>query len=109
MKKLFISQPMNGKTDEQILEERSRAMKAAGVELAESVTPVNSFFDGYDPGHGCVPLKFLARSIDLLADADVACFTPGWKEARGCRIEHECAVAYGIPVILISEEGMNGQ
>lgn len=29
MKKLFISQPMAGKTDEEILAERERAIKAA--------------------------------------------------------------------------------
>lgn len=28
--------------------------------------------------------------------ADVVYFAPGWKEARGCRIEHECAKEYGM-------------
>jgi len=31
-----------------------------------------------------------------LSTADVAYFAEGWDEARGCKIEHECAVEYGI-------------
>ena len=33
MKKLFISQPMNGKSDDEILEERKRAIEAAEKEV----------------------------------------------------------------------------
>lgn len=45
------------------------------------------------------PLDYLARSIEFLAKADVAIFAPGWQNARGCRIEHQCAEDYGIPVM----------
>ena len=37
MKKLFISQPMNGKTDGQILSEREKAIKIAKEILNESI------------------------------------------------------------------------
>ena len=40
--------------------------------------------------------EFLAKSIALLATADIVYFDEGWERARGCRIEHECAVAYEI-------------
>lgn len=26
-------------------------------------------------------------------------FTEGWKEYRGCKIEHGCAVQYGIEIV----------
>lgn len=55
MKKLFISQPMRGKTDEE--------------------------------------------SLKLLGTADFVVFAPGWQDYRGCRIEHDAAVAYGIPIV----------
>lgn len=42
------------------------------------------------------PLWFLGKSLELLSTADVAYFAPGWDEARGCKIEHMCAVEYGI-------------
>jgi len=46
-----------------------------------------------------IPVKYLSRSIDKLADADIAYFGGDWKEARGCKIEHEIAIAYGIQTI----------
>ena len=42
------------------------------------------------------PLEYIARSIKDLAAADVAYFVSGWDEFRGCRIEHMCAVDYGV-------------
>ena len=39
MKKLFISQPMKGKTDSEILEERETAMEAARNALGEDDVP----------------------------------------------------------------------
>lgn len=99
MKKIFISQPMNGKTDKEILEQREIAIAAAEHFLGEPVEEIKSFFEDYNPENGCIPLKYLAKSIDLLADADVVYFAPGWEEARGCKIEHECAEAYGISII----------
>lgn len=50
MKKLFISQPMKGKTNEEIEAERAKAVE-------------------------------------------------DWDKYRGCKIEHPCAVEYGIKVI----------
>lgn len=34
---------------------------------------------------------YLGKSIELLAQADVAYFVKGWYKARGCLIENECA------------------
>lgn len=43
-----------------------------------------------------IPLEYLARSIKDLSSADTAYFVQGWSEFRGCKIEHTCAVEYGI-------------
>ena len=59
---------------------------------------IDSYLDDYEPSTGNVGLKYLAKSLELLADADVAYFAPGWDKARGCRIENECAIRYGIEV-----------
>jgi hypothetical protein len=71
MKKLFISQPMKGKTNE--------VFKDAPVDAR--------------------PLWFLGKSIELLSVADAAYFAKDWDKYRGCKIEHSCAVEYGIKVI----------
>lgn len=100
MKKLFISQPMRGKTDEEILAVRAQAIQAAEREMGEEVNVIDSFFRGVqgDP-EAMRPLWCLGESIKLMAKADVAYFAKGWEEARGCRIERECAEEYGITVI----------
>lgn len=98
MKKLFISQPMNGKSDEEILREREEAISAAAQLIGEEVEVLETFYDDFGPD--AKPLEFLARSITDLAKADVAFFASGWEERRGCRIEHRCAVDYGIQTIV---------
>mgnify|MGYP000106574375 CR=1 FL=1 len=102
MRKLFISQPMKGKTDEEILMEREKAIKIAEERLKEPVEVIQSFFQGAPAD--AKPLWFLGKSLELLATADVAYFSPGWSEARGCVIEKNCAVQYGIPTIESHEE-----
>ena len=94
MKKLFISQPMHGKSDEEILAERQKAIKAAEKVIGEPVEVIDSFFEKAPVN--AKPLWFLGKSLELLADADVAYFAPGWEDARGCKIEHTCAVEYDI-------------
>lgn len=97
MKKLFISQPMKGKTDEKIQEERQLAISFAKGAVGDDVEVIDSFFKGAPAD--AKPLWFLGKSLELLSTADVAYFAPGWADARGCLIEHECAVKYGIRCI----------
>lgn len=98
MKKLFISQPMRGKSDEEILAEREKAIQAARVELQEDVEVIDSYFQGAPAD--ARPLWFLGKSMELLSTADIAYFAPGWENARGCKIERLCAAEYGVPAIL---------
>lgn len=94
--KLFISQPMKGKTDEQILEERN---KAAGLFIleGENVEVIDSFFK--DAPAQAAPLWHLGESIKLLGEADVVYFCKDWQKYNGCTIEHECAVRYGKTIV----------
>lgn len=97
MKKLFISQPMKGKTDEEILKEREIAIKEAEAVLKEPVEVIDSFFQSAPAN--AKPLWFLGKSLKLLSNADIAYFASGWQEARGCKIEHDACVSYGIKTI----------
>lgn len=94
MKKLFISQPMGGKTDEEIKAERAKAIEEASELVGEPVEVIDSFFEKAPAD--AKPLWFLGKSLELLAGADIAYFAKGWQDARGCRIEHTCAVEYNI-------------
>ncbi len=107
--RLFISQPMRGKTDEEIEHEREAMIAVAKAVYAGRgvVEVIDSFFkDGLDvPDDAQAPLFHLGKSLELLATADVAIFAKDWREARGCRIEHECADGYGLARIELPEEG----
>ena len=97
MTKVFISQPMRDKTEQEILEERANVFQTAKESFPDAEL-INSYFEDYKPTTGNIALKYLSKSLELLADADVAYFAKGWQDARGCRIENECAIEYGIEV-----------
>lgn len=100
MIKIFISQPMKGKTDEEILSERNRAIKVIQETISkEDIEIIDSFLKKEAPTRVNEPLWHLGGSLMILSTADIAYFVKGWDEARGCKIEHECAVQYGLKTI----------
>ena len=92
MTKIFISQPMNGKTTEEIENERNYIIDK--LRENECVEIIDSFFK--DKPYESSPLWYLGESIKLMSEADVVFFCNGWQTARGCQIEHDCALEYGI-------------
>lgn len=96
MIKLFISQPMNGLSDEDVLKERNRAIKCAKKQLGENIEVLDSYFTEDEPEGVNSGLWWLGKSIELLAQADAAYFVKGWNKTRGCLIENECAFRYGV-------------
>ncbi len=95
--KVFISQPMRGKSDKEILSERKHMIKKVNEIATEKPEIIDSFFQ--DAPTEANPLWFLGESLKLLSKADIAVFAKDWQDARGCRIEHECCVQYGIKII----------
>ena len=65
--KLFISQPMRGKTDEEILAVRKKAIESAKRELGVEPEVIDSFFQGA-PAEA-KPLWFLGKSLELMSEA----------------------------------------
>lgn len=90
--KLFVSQPMRDKTNEEIEKERATALQVVAYNLG-SAELLDSFFK--DVPHDAQPLWYLGESIKLMQDADVVYFCKDWQKYKGCVIEHECAVRYG--------------
>jgi hypothetical protein len=103
-KKLFISQPMRGLTDEEILAVRQKAKTDVERMFGEDVEVLESFFQGAPAS--TTPLWYLGEDIVLLGLADIVYFAEGWEDARGCRVEHLCAVEYGKSWISASEPPM---
>lgn len=97
MKKLFISQPMKDKTDEEIKAVRIKAIEEAKKKLGEDVEVIDSFFESAP--HDAKPLWFLGKSFELLSNADAVYFAEGWSNYRGCKMEHLAAEEYDIMII----------
>ena len=94
--KVMISQPMQGKTDEEIKRERQKIVNK--LEKLH-IEVVNSFFNEEAPNDINAGLYYMAKSIGAMSKVDAVFFTKDWQIARGCRIEREIAKAYGIKIL----------
>ena len=104
MEKAMLSQPMAGKTEQEIVKTRERAMKVlqdAGYEIVNTLFTDEWYSKESMEARGVVqiPLCFLAKSLENMSLCHAAYFCKGWENARGCRIEHEAAKAYGLRII----------
>lgn len=101
--KVFISQPMSGLTDAEIVAVREKIFGEYQADHPEAV-----LMDAYSETkkrmgefftyqHSDVAM--LAFAIEMLADSDVIIFAKGWEHHRGCRIEDKVATYYDIPKI----------
>lgn len=104
MKKAMISQPMAGKTDQEIIDARERAisiLKEKGYEVVNTLFTDEWYSQESMKNRGVVqiPLCFLAKSIENMSKCHAAYFCKGWDTARGCKIEHDAAKAYGLEIL----------
>lgn len=99
--KVFISQAMRGLTDEEILKTREEAIRYVEnnipITCGDKIEIIDSFFQSAQVE--AKPLWFLGKSLELLSTANICIFVGDWENARGCKIEHECCIQYGIPTI----------
>jgi hypothetical protein len=94
--KIFISQPMTGLSNEEILKVRNEA-----IERIRSEVPDAEFIDSFKPEIVSDNyLWLLGRDIQLLGEADCIYMCENWRESKGCKIEHYIALSCGIEVIL---------
>lgn len=102
--KAMLSQPMAGKTNEEIVATREKAihaLEALGYEIVNTLFTDEWYSNEAMEARGVVqiPLCFLAKSLENMSLCHAAYFCKGWENARGCRIEHEAAKAYGLTII----------
>ena len=95
--KIFISQPMNGLSELEILNQRERAIDILkAIYKNEEIEVLDTIFELEEGTH---PLVYLGKSIEVLSEADVVFFCKGWEKARGCLIEMMCCKKYGIKTL----------
>ena len=104
----MISQPMAGKTEEEIVATRNRAISFL---TEKGYTVVNTLFtdEWYSQesmktrGVAQIPICFLAKSLENMSLCQAVYFCKDWEKARGCRIEHEVAEVYGVETIIFEQ------
>lgn len=102
--KAMLSQPMAGKTKEEIIATRDRAIKTLkekGYEIVNTLFTDEWYSEESIQKRGVInrPLCFMAKSLESMSLCHAVYFCKGWEQARGCRIEHEAAKAYGLEII----------
>ena len=91
--KVMISQPMKGKTNDEIKKERESLVKdleSKGYEVVDTI--IEDFIEGQGDDY---TIKCLSKSIEYMSNVDGVVFMKDWEKSRGCKIEHEIAINYG--------------
>ena len=113
MKKIinvFISQPMTGKSEEEILATRQEAIDKIHQLVSkdgEQVNIIDSYIDDatrneFQGRMGDAinwDIYWLSQSLQKLALADTIWLCDGWGHSKGCKIELECAIKYGLDIV----------
>ena len=109
-KNIFISQPMSGKSEEEILATRQREIDkihrffdADSVEINIIASYIDDatrkHFQKYTSDDINWDIYWLSQSLERLAMADMIWLCDGWKHSKGCNVEHECAIQYGLDIV----------
>ena len=98
-KKVMICQPMRGKTEEQVRNERAELVKELTEQGYEVVDTVFPDYENIEVQNSNKPVLYLAKSIEYLAKIGCVYFMDGWQDARGCKIEHQICIDYGIEIL----------
>ena len=113
MKKIinvFISQPMTGKSEEEILATRQKEIEkihqlfdADGVEINIIDSYIDDATRKYFEEHITDGINWdiywLSQSLQRLALADTIWLCEGWEYSKGCNIELKCAIQYGLNIV----------
>ena len=109
-KNIFISQPMTGKSEEEILATRQKEIDkihqlfdADGVEINIIASYIDDATREHFKEHVSDDINWdifwLSQSLERLAMADMIWLCDGWEYSNGCNIELECATRYGVGIM----------
>lgn len=112
MKKLFISVPMKGRTEEEIKASIQKMKKIAEIYEGEELELIDSYIEDNPPKGNNEAIFYLGESLKKMAQADVFVGIRESYEWSGCRIESITAESYGIksyeiPVSYVTENYYN--
>lgn len=92
---IFISVPMNNRSDDEVWQDIRAAMDA--IPKIFPKVELWMYHTLNTPGpKNAGRLYYLGTSVQALDVADAVYFCPGWKDAKGCLVEHYICELYGI-------------
>lgn len=101
MKKLFVSVPMKGRTEEEIKASIQKMKKIAEIYEGEELELIDSYIEDNPPKDNNQAIWFLGESLKKLAKADVFIGIYEHYDWSGCHVEFITAQEYGIKLYAI--------
>ena len=98
--KIMLSRPMVGKTREELEKEEEKIVNILLDAYEDNCEIISSIVENHEEKSA---LECFSESIFFMSKADVLCMCPGWRNARGCRLEHEIAKVYEVGVIYLED------
>lgn len=96
MKKLFVSVPMKGRTEEEIKASIQKMKKIAEIYEGEELKLIDSYTKSTSPKDSKEAVWYLGERLKKLARADVFIGIDEVYDWNGCYIERDTAQSYGI-------------
>ena len=96
MKKLFVSVPMKGRSEEEIKYSITKMHRIAEAYEDEELELIDSLVTEVPPAGCNRSVWYLSKSIEKLAEADIFIGVSDLSSWPGCKIESDVAKAYGI-------------
>ena len=103
MKKLFISCPMKGRTEENIKKSMEQMHKIAEIYFDQKLEVIPTYIEDNPPENSNQSIWYLGKSIQLLSEVDYFIGINYSNEFfKGCVIEREVANNYGIRSVTVN-------
>lgn len=101
-KKLFISCPMKGRTEDAIRHDMDRLHKMAEIVFDQELEVIPTYIEHVPPETRNKAIWCLGESVKKMSDADYFIGVTDAYGVRGCRVEAEVARVYEIPSYFVS-------
>lgn len=102
MKKLFISCPMKGRTEENIRKSMEKMHKVAEIIFDQQLEVIQTYIEDKPPENNHQAVWYLGKSIQLLAEADFFIGVEYSEFYKGCMVESKVARDYGISTTFVN-------
>lgn len=101
MKKLFVSVPMKGRTEEEIKASIQKMKKIAEIYEDEELELIDSYIEDNPPKDSKEAVWYLGESLKKLAQADLFIGIDEAYDWNDCSIEKDTAYRYGIKMHIV--------